>query len=539
MESNSSPQPLTAIEGKGAKRQGRTLARAVSLHLEGKREAAANTLTQAIDGGERDPALFSALGHIQYELRDYRAAANAYQQLSDLEPMHRTAHFNLAICLGLIHEWNGAAESFHAASQADLTRADALLGQGIALLHARNPAEALEPLERYLTLFADHEQALFAYGVALQQLGKGAAAVEAYRKTLARNPRHADALSNLVALYLERQDSESVKRYAEMLIEVKHDSPVAMEALAALAFAAGDLPNAAQQCRNLVTASPDHFENWYNLGVAYHQMGNFGKAVEAYQRAITINPTSAQAHLNLGAARQETGDLAGARQSYEKALECEPNRSAAMWNLALALEQLGERRWAEKFYGNIPTDAPEGCEASFRAGYLQLMRGDFKKSAESFEACVTLRPEWGEAYLNAGIARARAGDFDAAQHSFTEALMLSPQSTDAARGLAALAVERQSFDEALDLHRELIKMGGATAEVFFNAGLLCQRRNQMDEAAEYYRHALEENASFAEALLNLGHVMRALQREDEAQSFWRRALREKPELAQAYFEPAT
>src|SRR5215469_9962739 len=55
--------------------------------------------------------------------------------------------------LGLLEEWNSAAESFGAAAQADATRADALLGQGIALLHAQKPAEALDPLERYLRLF--------------------------------------------------------------------------------------------------------------------------------------------------------------------------------------------------------------------------------------------------------------------------------------------------------------------------------------------------------------------------------------------------
>jgi tetratricopeptide (TPR) repeat protein len=84
-------------------------------------------------------ALFSALGHIQYELRDFRAAANAYEHLADLEPAHRTARFNLAICLGLLEEWNSAAESFGAAAQADATRADALLGQGVALLPGRSP----------------------------------------------------------------------------------------------------------------------------------------------------------------------------------------------------------------------------------------------------------------------------------------------------------------------------------------------------------------------------------------------------------------
>src|ERR1017187_10230415 len=76
------------------KRPNRTLSKAVSLHLEGKLESATKLLSKAIESGERDPALFSALGHIHFEMRDYASAAATYTQLVELEPLHRTAHFN-------------------------------------------------------------------------------------------------------------------------------------------------------------------------------------------------------------------------------------------------------------------------------------------------------------------------------------------------------------------------------------------------------------------------------------------------------------
>ena len=82
------------------RRADRTLSKAVSLHLEGKLEGAAGMLSRAIESGERDPALYSALGHIHYEMRDYESAAAIYEQLAELEPLHRTAHFNLGVCRG-------------------------------------------------------------------------------------------------------------------------------------------------------------------------------------------------------------------------------------------------------------------------------------------------------------------------------------------------------------------------------------------------------------------------------------------------------
>ena len=82
----------------------------------------------------------------------------------------------------------------------------------------------MEPLDKYLSLFPDHEQALFGKAVACSRPAAHAEAVEEYRKVLARNPRCEEALSNLVAMFLEKKDHESVRRYAEMLVELQPES---------------------------------------------------------------------------------------------------------------------------------------------------------------------------------------------------------------------------------------------------------------------------------------------------------------------------
>jgi len=108
------PPGVTSInELKTQKRASRTLSKAVSLHLEGKLESAARLLSKAIEAGEHDPGLYSALGHIHFEMREYEAAGMAYAQLVELEPLHRTAHFNLGVCHGHTKNWKAAAEAFH------------------------------------------------------------------------------------------------------------------------------------------------------------------------------------------------------------------------------------------------------------------------------------------------------------------------------------------------------------------------------------------------------------------------------------------
>jgi len=518
-------------------RLSRVLSRAASLHLENKRDEAVQVLRRAIDEGERHPALYFALGQLQYELEDYETAAQSYAQAAMLQPLHPTAHFNTGVCLGRLERWEEAAEFFHVAIANDPARMEAHLALGACLVHTGRHNEALEAYDRFLARYPDHEEAMFGKAVALQKRDRLTEAAELYRRVAARNPRSEEALTNLVSLYLDNHDYEQVRQYAERLAELQPRSQVAWEGLAAAAFAAGDHAAATVHSRKLAELGPQVFENWFNLGVACHKSGDLKGAQEAYTRAAKVQPTSAQAHLNLGVSQHETGDLNAARASYQRALEIDPNLPGVHWNLGLVHEQLGDTAAAETFYAKVPTNTPDYDDAAFRIGHLRLQRGDFAGSIETFQACLQKRPDWPEARLNLGIAHWRSGDKDAARACFQELSASGTDSKEALRGLAALALERQEYDKAFDVYRQLIDTGERSPELLYNAALICQKRGQPEDAAMLYREALKVDPQFGEALLNLGHALMSLGDEFEARSCWRKAVMAKPELAQHYFEP--
>jgi len=60
--------PITELRQQ--KRVSKTLSKAVSLHLEGKLESAARLLAKAVESGEKEASIYSALGDIQYEMRE-------------------------------------------------------------------------------------------------------------------------------------------------------------------------------------------------------------------------------------------------------------------------------------------------------------------------------------------------------------------------------------------------------------------------------------------------------------------------------------
>ena len=516
----------------------RVLSKAASFHLEGKRDEAAQELRRAIDGGERHPALFFALGQLQYELQDHASAAQSYAQAALLQPLHPTAHFNTGVCLAKLERWEEATESFHMAISNDPSRMEAHLALGACLLHVGRYNEALDAYDRFLSRHPDHEEGLFGKAVALQKREHSSEAAELYRRILVRNSSSEEALSNLVSLALANQDYEQVRKYAQRLTEVYPQSQVALEGLAAAAFAAGDHPAAADYSRKLAELAPQVFENWFNLGVACHKAGDLPNASEAYARATKLQPESPQAHLNLGVALHELADLRGANAAYQRALEIDPNLAGVHWNLGLVSEQLGDSEAAEKFYAQIPANSPDAEDATFRIGHLRLQRGNYPGSIEAFQGCLERRPNWPEARLNLGIAHWRSGDKESARACFQELSASGGDSKEALRGLAALALERQEYDKAFEIYRQLIDSGDRSPELLYNAALICQRRGETEDAAVLYREAIKVDPLFGEALLNLGHALMTMGNEFEARSCWRKAVIAKPELAHNYFEPA-
>ena len=180
--------PKTGTPTKAAQTESKAvspaLARAVSLHLEGKHKEALKELNTALENGEESAEIYSAKGHLQFELEQYEDAIKSYEKLLTLAPRHTTANFNLGICYEKLGRWNEATEAFQKALDADPNRNEAQLGLGICLLHQEKPEPAIVCFDKVLARTPAHETALFGKAVSLQLLWKFDEATALYLQLL-------------------------------------------------------------------------------------------------------------------------------------------------------------------------------------------------------------------------------------------------------------------------------------------------------------------------------------------------------------------
>ena len=123
-------------------------------------------------------------------------------------------------------------------------------------------------------------------------------------------------------------------------------SPAAHNNLGAAYHQQGEWDKAIAEYKQAVALRPRYADAHNNLGVAYAKKGMIGEAIAAHKEALAINPDLLRAHLNLGASYDKKGELDKAIEEYKKVLALDARYAAAHTNLAVVYYKLGNYRLA-------------------------------------------------------------------------------------------------------------------------------------------------------------------------------------------------
>ncbi len=102
---------------------------------------------------------------------------------------------------------------------------------------------------------------------------------------------------------------------------------------------AGQLKEAKNLYRLILTQNPRHADALHRLGTIALQVEQFEKAADYIGQAIVIGPATATMHINHGAALRQAEKYDEALAAYKKAIELEPENSDAYFNQGRAFQQ--------------------------------------------------------------------------------------------------------------------------------------------------------------------------------------------------------
>ena len=341
---------------------------------------------------------------------------------------------------------------------------------------------------------------LVGLGLKHHQAGRFAEAEACYRRVLAAQPDHADALHLLGIIAQQTGRHELAVELISRAIKQNGQSAAYFCSLGIALKNQGKIDEAVKAYRQAIRIKPDLPEAHCNLGNALRGQGKLDEAVAACSQAIRIKPDLAEAHFNLGNALHGQGRLDEALASYDRALSLRRDYAEALNNRGNVLQEL--KRLGE--------------------------------ALASYDQAISLRPDYAGALSNRGNVLRELKRLDEALASHDRALMLRPDYAEALYNRGNVLQELRRLDEALVSYDRALTLRPDYAEALYNRANALRELNRLDEALASYDRALTLRPNYADALCNRGNALRELNRLDEALASYDRALAVKADHAVAF-----
>lgn len=203
--------------------------------------------------------------------------------------------------------------------------------------------DALQALEKVLSIEPHHLQARNIKAVILCDLGKPQEALQVYRETLALSPDDASLLLNMAIALEQTGDSTAALEHYDRLLKQHPDHASALLNRGALLLNLGRLQEALHNNQHLATTHSNWEHAQFNLGETLLALGQWQPALAAYTRALTIQPAMAKAHFGCGLVLSMLQRFTEAQQALNTAQALDPG-AFEQNKLAAAARSGGELR---------------------------------------------------------------------------------------------------------------------------------------------------------------------------------------------------
>ncbi|MDR3513650.1 MAG: tetratricopeptide repeat protein [Caulobacteraceae bacterium] len=281
---------------------------------------------------------------------------------------------------------------------------------GLLAFETGRPQQAAVLLQRVCDLRPRNLDARFTLAGVRHWLGEHAAACEAYRGVLAREPDHAGALVGLANALRDGDDIDGALAAAREAAARHPQLAAAQSALAASLAADGQSLAAADAWREAIRLDPAAPAAHVGLALALLQGERAQAAHDAAERALALDPGLAEAWFARGAALSALHRHLAAVEALERSIDLDSSRAAAHLALGAAYAELDRAAEAERRLRQAIALDPMMSEAHASLGAIYLKADRPDAALDCYEIALVIDPDMVAAHQNLAALLAEAGD---------------------------------------------------------------------------------------------------------------------------------
>lgn len=367
------------------------------------------------------------------------------------------------------------------------------------------------------------------------------------------------AVAEYASLYSDHsKDLQVKKNYIQLLIlkdrlddasklndEILKSNPHDVEALVykgEVRLRKHDTSNAVDSFQKALRNDGDNAIAHYQLGLAYSQQNDLGRAEGEWREAVRIRPDLTDAQRALAGLAISRGDVDAVLQIAQQITAAQPYSPDGY--LLKGIADLSRERYtdAEQDADEAQKRAPQSPAPSVQLGNIHLAQKQFADAEKSYREALDKDPSSPEglsglmntyfvekryddaiAAANAQIAKSpntsnfydllgtalfnAKKDYRDAETALRKAIELDNGNIDALEKLGKVQVQEGSADQALALYLQSIKNNPREVRFYILAGELYEAKQNWDQAKAMYQQALSISPDHPLASNNLAYVI--------------------------------
>ncbi len=364
-----------------------------------------------------------------------------------------------------------------------------LFSRGVTALREKRAVEAVELLEKAISVRRARPLYHFKLGQALQAAGRLDDAAEAFAGSIRLDPELWPAYLALGTIQLKRGDRD------EAAVNLKQGRRLALAAtIERVALAPRRL-----WIRGLVLARYGLLgrkamvsQARCRVGRIFQGRGKIDAAKAEYRQALNADPDCIEALNALGKLLNDERAYAAAVDPLEKAHVLDPDNPETLAILAPVLARLERHDEAVSAAETCLVLRPDWSRSHCAMGWALYLKGDVAGAAQHFEKALAIDSRLVEGYLALGTALQSLGKLDEAVAVFRKCLSIEPGNGEALWSLSKILKLGPGNPEPAQLEQALARPRLSTIErmiLNFAAGKINDDSGAVGKAFEHYQLA--------------------------------------------------
>ncbi len=212
--------------------------------------------------------------------------------------------------------------------------------------------------------------------------------------------------------------------------------------------------------------------DYYNIGNAFFDLGQFDKAIQYYQDALRVDPSMVKADYNLALTLIRLKRSEEAVTILKRLLMSDPKNTTLMAALGWAYHQLGRDKEALDQYEALLALSPADQNALYDSGIILWKLGRKEDALARFRKVLAFAPDDTDALFAAGSILLSLDQASDSADMLSRYIEKKPDDIDAWYLIAAGAERQKKYSRALEAFDKIISIDGKQANAWFGEARL-------------------------------------------------------------------